>query len=82
MSTFHILLVSRNVLVGEGTSVKISDFGLSKTLANENAYYRLTETKKLPAKWMALESLLYRKFSTYSDSELYLAMMSEHHSMH
>ena len=60
----------RNVLVGEGISVKISDFGLSRSLAKENTYYHLTQTKKLPVKWMALESLLYRKFSTYSDGKL------------
>ena len=65
------LLSHRNVLVGEGISVKISDFGLSRSLAKENAYYHLTQTKKLPVKWMALESLLYRKFSTYSDGKLY-----------
>ena len=59
----------RNVLVGEGLSVKISDFGLSRSLAKENTYYHLTQTKKLPVKWMALESLLYRKFSTYSDGK-------------
>ena len=59
----------RNVLVGEGHLVKISDFGLSRTLAKEDTYYHLTEAKKLPVKWMALESLLYRKFSTYGDSE-------------
>ena len=51
--------------------MKISDFGLSRTLAKDNTYYHLTETKKLPVKWMALESLLYKKFSTYSDGELH-----------
>ena len=50
--------------------MKISDFGLSRSLAKENTYYHLTQTKKLPVKWMALESLLYRKFSTYSDGKL------------
>ena len=64
------LPIHRNVLVGEGISVKISDFGLSRSLAKENTYYHLTQTKKLPVKWMALESLLYRKFSTYSDGKL------------
>lgn len=60
------------MLVGEENSVKISDFGLSRSLAKEDTYYHLTEAKKLPVKWMALESLLYRKFSTYSDGELLL----------
>lgn len=69
--TMLIKTSCRNVLVGEGTSVKISDFGLSRSLAKEDTYYHLTETKKLPVKWMALECLLYRKFSTYSDSKLH-----------
>ena len=58
------------MLVGDGISVKISDFGLSRSLAKENTYYHLTEAKKLPVKWMALECLLFRKFSTYSDGKL------------
>lgn len=53
--------------MGENNSCKIADFGLSRTLAKENTYYQLTEAKLLPVKWMAIESLLYRKFSTYSD---------------
>lgn len=61
--------VCRNVLVGEDQNVKISDFGLSRALAKEDTYYHLSQAKKLPVKWMALESLEYRKFSTYSDSK-------------
>ena len=68
----NVMPILRNVLVGEGISVKISDFGLSRSLAKENTYYHLTQTKKLPVKWMALECLLYRKFSTYSDGMLML----------
>ena len=59
----------RNVLVGEKNHVKISDFGLSRALARDDTYYYLRESKKLPVKWMALESIEYRKFSTYSDSK-------------
>ena len=59
----------RNVLVGENQNVKISDFGLSRILAKEDTYYLLSQAKKLPVKWMALESIEYRKFSTYSDSK-------------
>ncbi len=49
--------------------MKISDFGLSRALAKDDSYYKLSQRLKLPAKWMALESLLYQKFSTYSDGE-------------
>ena len=60
----------RNVLVGENNLVKISDFGLSRMLAKDDSYYQVSQTRKLPVKWMALESLLYQKFSTYSDGNL------------
>ena len=59
----------RNVLVGEKNSVKISDFGLSRTLGKDDSYYKMNQTSKLPVKWMALECLLYQKFSTYSDGK-------------
>jgi serine/threonine protein kinase len=61
------VLTCRNVLVGKNNSVKISDFGLSRALAKDDSYYKLSQTLKLPVKWMALECLIYQKFSTYSD---------------
>ncbi len=54
--------------------VKISDFGLSRELAKDDSYYKVSQASKLPVKWMALESLLYRKFSTYSDGKVELNM--------
>lgn len=47
--------------------VEISDFGMSRALAKEGAYYKMSKTAKLPLKWMAIESIDYRKFSTFSD---------------
>lgn len=67
ISDWRIFSLSRNVLVGKNNSVKISDFGLSRALAKDDSYYKLSQTLKMPVKWMALESLLYQKFSTYSD---------------
>ncbi len=55
--------------MGEDNRVKISDFGLSRALAKDDSYYKLGQTVKLPVKWMALEALLYQKFSTYSDGQ-------------
>ena len=56
-------------MVGEKNHVKISDFGLSRALAKDDTYYHLSQARKLPIKWMAIESIAYRKFSTYSDSK-------------
>ena len=60
----------RNILVDEKLHAKISDFGLSRVLAKEDTYYKLSNVAKLPVKWMALESIEYRKFSTFSDGKL------------
>ena len=39
---------------------------MARGLKNE-PYYTSTENRPLPVKWMAPETLLYRKFSTASD---------------
>ena len=64
------MIYCRNVLVDEKLHAKISDFGLSRVLAKDDSYYKLSNVAKLPVKWMALESLEYRKFSTFSDGKL------------
>ncbi|KJE98388.1 syk-prov protein, variant [Capsaspora owczarzaki ATCC 30864] len=63
----HRDLAARNCLVGAGLSVKISDFGLSRELGDEKNYYRVETKGQLPIKWMAIESILFRKFSSQSD---------------
>ena len=62
-----MLYFIRNVLVGEKLHVKISDFGMSRALAKEDTYYKLSSITKLPVKWMAIESIDFHKFSTFSD---------------
>ena len=48
--------------------IKVADFGLSVSMADEKNYFRSEkESEKLPVKWMAPESLLDRKFSELSD---------------
>ena len=37
--------------------LKIADFGLSRQLQNSEDYYKIEARGKLPAKWMAPESL-------------------------
>ncbi|XP_004349267.1 tyrosine-protein kinase Srms [Capsaspora owczarzaki ATCC 30864] len=62
----HRDLAARNVLVGSHLVAKIADFGLSREL-NDKDYYKLQSKQKLPVRWMAPETLNYRKFSSQSD---------------
>lgn len=62
-------LVHRNVLVGEELSCVVGDFGMSRALAKDDSYYHMSTTNRLPVKWMALEAIEYKKYSTYSDGE-------------
>ena len=52
--------------VGDQFKAKLSDFGLARDVY-EDDYYKVTSAAELPVKWMAPESLLYKKFSTASD---------------
>ncbi|KAL4230476.1 hypothetical protein ACF0H5_010858 [Mactra antiquata] len=64
----HRDLAARNVLLAEDSVVKICDFGLSKDCykyANEE--YRKKGDGPVPVKWMALESLTHRLYTTKSD---------------
>ena len=49
--------------------IKVADFGLSVSMNDEKNYFRSEKEsgEKLPVKWMAPESLLYRKFSELTD---------------
>lgn len=62
----HGDLAARNVLLCNGNIVKISDFGLSKSLYS---YYQITRDDhlKLPYKWLAIECFTDNIFSTKSD---------------
>ena len=46
--------------------VKLSDVGLSRTLASSD-YYRKTSNHLVPVKWMAPESILERMYTSASD---------------
>ncbi|KJE95216.1 TKL protein kinase [Capsaspora owczarzaki ATCC 30864] len=63
----HRDIAARNCLVGRGLSVKISDFGLTRSLAENDDYYRMEHRGRLPVKWMAPECLNYRTFTHQSD---------------
>ena len=62
----HRDLACRNVLVGEGKALKIADFGLSRVVAEGDAYVK-TSSGRLPIKWMAIESIKDRIYTTMSD---------------
>ena len=61
----HRDLATRNCLVGPNYLVKISDFGMSRSLYDSH-YYRIHGRFSLPVRWMAFECF-YGKFSQKSD---------------
>ena len=61
----HRDIAARNVLVSSHDCVKLADFGLSRWIDNDT-YYKASKGK-LPIKWMAPESINFRRFTTASD---------------
>ena len=61
----HRDLATRNCLVGDSNIVKLSDFGMSRSLY-ESHYYIIKGRAILPVRWMASECF-YGKFSVNSD---------------
>ena len=61
----HRDLATRNCLVGPNYLVKISDFGMSRSLYDSH-YYRIHGRFALPVRWMSFECY-YGKFSQKSD---------------
>ncbi|KAK0165046.1 hypothetical protein PV328_003603 [Microctonus aethiopoides] len=62
----HGDLAARNILLAEDNIVKICDFGLAKTMYKDENYKKKGDAP-LPIKWMAIESIRDRVFSTQSD---------------
>ncbi|XP_053554926.1 tyrosine-protein kinase BTK [Bombina bombina] len=61
----HRDLAARNCLVAEDGSVKVSDFGLSRYVLDDE--YTSSLGSKFPVRWSPPEVLLYSKFSSKSD---------------
>lgn len=72
----HRDIAARNVLVASVDCVKLADFGLSRMLMDEN-YYTASIDGKLPIKWMAPESINYRRFTSASDVWMFGVCMWE-----
>ncbi|XP_050425220.1 tyrosine-protein kinase receptor torso-like [Adelges cooleyi] len=63
----HRDLAARNVLLSDHHTIKICDFGLSRDVYEQNLYTKSKDGDPLPVKWMALESLKHRVYTTQSD---------------
>ena len=61
----HRDLATRNCLVGSKDTIKVSDFGMSRSLY-ESSYYVISGHAILPVRWMATECF-YGKFSAKTD---------------
>ncbi len=57
LNVVHRDLACRNCLVGHQYTIKISDFGMSRSLYSAD-YYRIEGKAVLPIRWMAWESVL------------------------
>ncbi|XP_055131206.1 proto-oncogene tyrosine-protein kinase receptor Ret isoform X14 [Symphalangus syndactylus] len=66
MKLVHRDLAARNILVAEGRKMKISDFGLSRDVYEEDSYVKRSKGR-IPVKWMAIESLFDHIYTTQSD---------------
>ncbi|XP_051962113.1 receptor tyrosine-protein kinase erbB-3-like [Xyrauchen texanus] len=62
----HRNLAARNVLLKSDYIVQISDFGVADLLYPDDKKYVYSE-HKMPIKWMALESILFRRYTHQSD---------------
>lgn len=71
----HRDIAARNVLVSAHDCVKLGDFGLSRWV-EEHSYYKASKGK-LPIKWMAPESINFRRFTSASDVWMFGVCMWE-----
>ncbi|XP_051579077.1 protein-tyrosine kinase 2-beta isoform X2 [Myxocyprinus asiaticus] len=71
----HRDIAVRNVLVAKPDCVKLGDFGLSRYIEEEE-YYKASVTR-LPIKWMAPESINFRRFTSASDVWMFAVCMWE-----
>ena len=63
MLVVHRDLACRNILIDKDKMLKIADFGLSR----EGKMYLSKSTGQMPLRWMAIEAIVDRVFTTKSD---------------
>ncbi|KAK7120098.1 hypothetical protein R3I94_020197 [Phoxinus phoxinus] len=76
----HRDLAARNVLLVTQHYAKISDFGLSKALTEDENYYKAKGHGKWPLKWYAPECMNFLRFSSKSDVWSFGVLMWEAYS--
>lgn len=73
---YHGDLAARNVLVGRGLTVKISDFGLADDIYSRG-YKRREQEQKIPIKWCSIEAILNGICSSEGDVWSYGVVLYE-----
>ncbi|XP_075210916.1 protein kinase receptor Ret oncogene [Lycorma delicatula] len=66
MKLVHRDLAARNILVASGKICKVSDFGLTRDIYEDDTYLKRSKGR-VPVKWMALESLADHVYTSKSD---------------
>src|SRR5688572_26042200 len=72
----HRDLAARNCMLDENYIVNVSDFGLSRDI-HEREYYRMSNIRPLPIKWMPPESIENCFFNVKTDVWSYGVLLWE-----